>query len=130
VTDRTPPALGDPLTEPFWQAAASGELLVQRCRSCGHHQLYPRPHCLACESNGLSWHTSDRTGTAYSVTRVHLALAEDVSPPYPVALVELDEGPRVLAFADPTVAIGDRVHLRWQAAAHTPFPVLYAAVDR
>ena len=45
----------DPTTEAFWQACAEGRLMVQRCQSCGAHQFYPRPHCLACEASTLEW---------------------------------------------------------------------------
>ena len=33
---------------PFWQAAARGELWIQRCPACEHRQFYPRAVCTAC----------------------------------------------------------------------------------
>jgi uncharacterized OB-fold protein len=112
---------GDALTRPFWAAAARGELVVQRCASCGHHQLYPRPFCLGCDGTDLAWVETAGTGTVYSRTVVHMQVSPDLEPPYSVALVELDEGPRVVAnLADVTIPIGARVRIAWRARPGLP----------
>lgn len=106
-----------PESEPFWAGALAGELRVQQCDSCGHNQLYPRLLCTSCHERTMSWRPASGFGTIYSVTVVRRApapaLADDV--PYAIALVELDEGPRLMANVIGTpadaVAIGQRVRV-------------------
>lgn len=117
--------IADPTTEPFWQACLERRLVVQRCSACGHHQFYPRPFCLACEATELAWVTAKGTGTIYSLTRVRIPVAEELPPPYLLALVDLDEGPRLLTNIEAEAAvIGDRVQLGWrERGALPPLPV-------
>jgi len=49
------PVLGDDLSRAYWEAAREGRLLVQRCRACGEHQLYPRGHCVHCFAPDPEW---------------------------------------------------------------------------
>ena len=112
----------DPTTERFWSACAERRLLVQHCRSCGKHQFYPRPFCLACESNDLEWTESKGRGTIYSVTTIRLPVTPELTPPYSVALVDLDEGPRLLTNIEDTDAarIDDRVVVTWRERSGLP----------
>lgn len=104
-------------TRPFWEACARGELLYQRCASCGRAQFYPRAHCAACQAKGLEWRRSAGLGSVYSHTTVHRAPTPAFKPmvPYVIALVDLDEGFRmmmnVLDCAPSKVAIGTRVRV-------------------
>ncbi len=86
-----------PLSQPFWDAAARQELVIQRCDRCGTHLFYPRHNCGSCGSRVLSWVPSSGRGTlfTYTIARrpTHPAFAERV--PYVIAVVELDEGPRM-----------------------------------
>jgi len=95
--------------------------VVQRCENCGHHQHYPRPFCVACLSDELRWaHVSGRA-TIYSLTRNWLAVDGMPDPPYVVALVDLDEGPRLLTnLIEDDLKIGDRVQVAWRARADAP----------
>lgn len=105
----------DPTTEPFWRACAEGRLLVQRCRACGAHQFYPRPFCLACQGADLEWTETAGEGTIYSITTVRIPVTDELPPPYLLALVDLDEGPRLLTNIEaPAAAIGDRVTVAWR----------------
>ena len=124
MTERTEVS-GDPLTAPFWAAAASGRLLVQRCAGCGGHQLYPRPFCIGCQSDDVEWVPAAGTGTVYTMTTVHMEVGPDLEPPYVVAVVELDEGPRLLTnLLDRDLRIGDRVRVGWRPRGGLPpFPV-------
>lgn len=114
----------DPTTRSFWSAAAEETLVVQRCTTCGHHQLYPRPFCLACDSLDLTWVETIGLGTVYSCVKVHLPVRDDMPPPYTVGLVELDEGPRMLAQVPDDATIGDRVDARWRQPDGDARPVL------
>ena len=112
--------IADPTTEAFWAACRDRKLLVQRCRACGHHQFYPRPLCLACESTDLGWVESKGEGEIYSITTVRVPVTDELPPPYLLAIVALDEGPRLLTNIDAAAArIGDRVVQRVDSAGDT-----------
>jgi uncharacterized OB-fold protein len=102
------------MTREYWAAAFERRLLVQRCTRCGHHQFYPRPFCLACSSRQVAWQQVSGRGVVYSMTTVRIQVHPELPPPYVVALVELDEGPRLLTNVVGECAIGDRVVVRWE----------------
>ncbi len=116
---------GDALSAPFWEAATRHELVVQRCAACGHHQFYPRPYCLACQSDNIVWVQVAGGGTIYAQTTVHIQIAPDFTPPYTAALVELDEGPRLLTnIVGGETQIGDEVRLMWRERdGESPLPI-------
>lgn len=102
-------------TRPFWDACARGELVYQYCTACSRPQFYPRSLCVKCHSNVLEWRRSSGFGRVYSHTTVHRAPSPAFKGmvPYVIALVDLDEGFRVMLNilgCDPrSVAIGSRV---------------------
>ena len=108
-----------PLTEPFWAAARRGELLVQRCRHCGLHQHYPRVLCGRCWRQDLDLVRSAGRGRVWTYTVVHRPghPAWEADVPYVLALVELDEGPRlmtnVVGVPPERVRVGMRVEARF-----------------
>jgi hypothetical protein len=83
---------------PFWNGCREGKLLIQRCLTCGNHLFYPRVVCPHCMSDRIEWTESSGRGKVYSFTVARVpageAFAEDV--PYVVALVELEEGVRMM----------------------------------
>jgi uncharacterized OB-fold protein len=87
------------LTRPYWAEARHGRLVTQHCRACDRIWHPPLPVCPRCHGTDIGWRPVTGRGTVYSCTVVrhatHAALAEQV--PYVVALVELDEGPRIVA---------------------------------
>ena len=90
-------------------------LRFQRCADCGQVQLIPRALCGNCHSAELQWHESSGQGIILSYTEVFRAPlpAFKAMVPYFIALVDMDEGFRVMAnIRKPTtrpVAIGQRV---------------------
>ena len=121
----------DPTTTLWWRAASGGRLLVQRCDACGAHQHYPRPFCLRCESRDVGWVASRGIGRVYSQTIVHVPVVSWLTPPYVVALVELDEGPRLLTnLVGPTCRIGDRVEVCWDVRDDLVVPLFTACDER
>ena len=94
-----PGPLPDALTRPYWDAAAEGRLLVQRCEACGEHQWYPRAHCVACGAGEPAWVEAAGTGRLHTFSVLHKTpnpeFAADL--PYVLAIIELDEGVRVSA---------------------------------
>lgn len=77
-------------SEPFWQAAAAGRLMLPRCRACGKAHWYPRPFCPFCYGD-VEWQEASGRGTlySYSVTAIKAGA-------YVLALVALEEGPLIL----------------------------------
>ena len=92
-----PAPVPDPDTAPYWQAAHDGHLVVQRCRACGATQLYGRDRCLACRGP-VDWVEASGRGTVYSFTVIRQNYSRPFRDqiPYVVALVDLEEGPRVM----------------------------------
>lgn len=88
-----PLPLEDEVTRPWWDATRERRLVLQRCARCGAYQHYPRPICLACGGDELTFVEAAGTGTVRSYTVVHRAPASAFDPPYVVALVRLAEGP-------------------------------------
>jgi len=87
----------DPVSKVFWEGAARGELLYQECPACGNRQFYPRAACTACAAEP-EWRTASGRGTVHTFTVIRQNLAQPFKDlrPYVVAMVELEEGPRMM----------------------------------
>jgi uncharacterized OB-fold protein len=88
----------DDTTRPFWEAAREGRFLIRRCRDCGRAHYYPRPFCPSCWSGAVDWEDASGRASLYTWSVVH---QNDLPPwpervPYVAAVVDLDEGPRVM----------------------------------
>jgi uncharacterized OB-fold protein len=85
-----------PETQPFWDAAQRDVLQIQRCNPCGKHYFYPRPFCPSCFSEDVAWVQVSGRATLHSYVINHRPMPgwEDDGP-YAIALVELEEGPRM-----------------------------------
>ncbi len=83
--------------QPFWNAAASGELRFPACRSCRRFHWYPMARCPHCGAADISWEAVDPAGTLYSWTIVSRAFDAAFADrtPYIVALVEFSSAPGV-----------------------------------
>jgi uncharacterized OB-fold protein len=85
-------------TLPFWEAAKEGRLLIEHCNACGENHYYPRPFCPRCWSDDVEWLEASGRATLYTWSVVH---TNDLPPfaervPYVAAIVELEEGPRMI----------------------------------
>lgn len=86
-----------PETQEYWDGARRGELRIQRCRSCGKAYFFPRPFCPNCSSHDVEWITASGKGKLYSyVISYRPAYGFDDFTPYVIAVVQLDEGPRMM----------------------------------
>lgn len=88
----------DAFTRVYWDAAADGRLLVRRCGGCGRAHHYPREFCPFCWSEDVAWEGASGLATLYTWSVVH---RNDLPPfgertPYVAAVVDLDEGPRMM----------------------------------
>lgn len=92
----TPEPIFDTDTEPYWRAAGQGQLLLTRCDHCRTYVWIPRPYC-PIDLAPTSWVQATGRGTVYSHTTVHRGeRAYAKRPPFVLAYVELDEGPRIM----------------------------------
>lgn len=84
---------------PFWDGCQQGKLVLQYCEQCQHYQFYPRMYCMQCDAKTLSWREVSGRGTIYSYTIIHQNKAPQFvnDTPYNVAIVQLEEGPRMLS---------------------------------
>lgn len=86
-------------SRPFWDGCQHGKLLLQYCNECHRYQFYPRLFCMHCGSNALRWVEASGQGVIYSFTIIH----QNKSPeyvndvPYNVAIVQLEEGSRLMS---------------------------------
>jgi uncharacterized OB-fold protein len=84
-----------PETQPFWDGTRIGELRLQRCDACRQAYFPPRNFCPYCASRKVSWFKASGRASLYSFVIHHRAVA-GFTPPYSIAVVQLEEGPRLL----------------------------------
>ena len=86
------------LTETFWSAAKERRLVVQRCDDCGTLRFPPELGCYMCGSLRVSWSEMSGRAKLYSWTVAHPPLLPYFGEraPWPVAVVQLEEGPRMV----------------------------------
>lgn len=94
-----PSPIVNPDSKVYWDGAREGRLMIRKCKACGLTHFLPRYLCPACWSTELDWMQASGLGTVHSFTVIRRApLAAFVGRvPYVVALIDLDEGPRMMA---------------------------------
>ncbi|MZR13417.1 DNA-binding protein [Maritimibacter sp. DP07] len=91
---------------------ACGDVAFQHCTSCGSNQAFARPFCVVCQADTLDWRTAT-TGRVAAVTIMHRAPTPEWKSrlPYAIALIDLDDGPRIMSGCETELRVGDRVCL-------------------
>ncbi|RFU37133.1 hypothetical protein DZF91_34495 [Actinomadura logoneensis] len=89
------PAVG-PDTRYFWDGVNDGELRIQSCADCGALRHPPGPMCPACHSTNRTYRKASGRGTVHSFVVHHHPPVPGRTPPYAVAVVELEEGVRIV----------------------------------
>jgi hypothetical protein len=84
-----------PETRHFWEGARAGELRLQRCDACAHVYFPPRPFCPKCASRKVAVVRASGRATLYSYVISHRP-APGFEAPYAIAVVTLNEGPRMM----------------------------------
>jgi uncharacterized OB-fold protein len=81
----------------WWDRINEGQLPIQRCKKCGTLRHPPRPMCWKCQS--LEWENvaASGKGTVYSYVVVHRPEIPGYQYPLVVALIELEEGTRIVS---------------------------------
>jgi uncharacterized OB-fold protein len=85
-----------PETQHFWDGTRVGELRLQQCNDCQHTYFPPRPFCPECSSRNVQIVVASGRATLESYVishRPHKAF----TGPYAIALVALEEGPRMMS---------------------------------
>lgn len=112
---------------PFWQGLRERRLLLQFDRASGRAQFHPRPLGLHGEA-GVEWREASGCATLLALTLSRVAPAGWDGPvPCPLALVQLQEGPRMLARVNASyedLRAGQAVQVDWEAMGEGPvFPI-------
>ncbi len=85
-------------SRPFWEGCRRGVLMLCLCRACARLCFSPVGRCPACQSTDVQWSEASGRGSLYSYVIAHgHGQAAPGSPPEVIAVVELEEGPRVMA---------------------------------
>ena len=78
-------------TQPYWDAANAGKLMLKRCTACGENHFYPRALCPFCFGE-TEWIETKGAGEIYSFSVMRRA-----EVPYAIAFVTLAEGPKIMS---------------------------------
>jgi len=93
VESQRPVPVPDEASAPFFQGAARGELVLQRCRSCGAFMWPVKPRCVECFSAEVEWAPASSRAELYSFVVVHQRYP-GFEEPYVIATVETPDGVR------------------------------------
>lgn len=92
----------------------AGRFGIQLCTACNHHVFTPRELCPHCGASPLKWVRPTGAGTVYSHTTI--SRKPEAGGNYNVALIDLDEGVRLMSrvegIAPEAVQIGQRVQAK------------------
>ena len=107
--------------KPFWDATRDQRLALQWCNACDKAIFYPREVCPRCAGTSLEWRDASGRGQVYAVTVPRLSggrSGDSSDDPYCVAIIELDEGVRmmsnVIGIAPDDVTVGQPVEVTWE----------------
>lgn len=83
---------------PYWQGARENQLLIRKCNACGQLHFMPRHVCPHCWSDDLQWIPASGKGTVHSYSVIRRASDPRFAHlvPYVIALIDLEEGPRMM----------------------------------
>jgi uncharacterized OB-fold protein len=95
-----PPSRSKPIATPetqhFWDGTREQRLLLQQCEACSHIYFPPRPFCPSCSGRSVRLLDASGRATLYSYVIGHRQ-APGFEPPYSIAVVQLEEGPRMMS---------------------------------
>jgi len=85
-----------PETKPYWDGCKRGELTLPFCLACEQFFFYPRPFCPKCFGWKIEWRACSGRATLYTYAIQYRPQAPGFEPPYVTAIVQLEEGPRMM----------------------------------
>ena len=89
----------NPDSEFYWDSASHDRLVIRKCKACSAFHFMPRYLCPECWSTDLEWVQASGKGVVHSYTIIRRTPLKEFEGlvPYVVALIDLDEGPRMMA---------------------------------
>ena len=94
---RRPLPIPTPETQHFWDGTKAHELRLQRCEECKNVYFPPRPFCPKCNSRTISVFAASGRAILYSYVINHRPIpGMGFEGPYSIAVVQLEEGPRMM----------------------------------
>ncbi len=92
-----PAVTPDERSQPLFDACARGELLIRRCTACEAWSAPADPFCSVCGGGALDWAKASGRAVVHTFGVVHHISHPGFrgEAPYNVAVVELEEGPRI-----------------------------------
>lgn len=116
-----------PLTQPFWDGAKEGKLMLPRCTNCNRVHWYPRLICPHCHAREIEWIEGSGEGRIHTFAVQHRAFGPwATETPFVTAYIDLNEGDRMLTVlrgVDPTkpeeIKIGAKVRVEFEQASDT-----------
>lgn len=99
--DRSSRPIPEPITpesRPYWEGLRVHKLMLPNCVMCGPF-FYPRILCPRCHASDVGWIEASGRGRVYAFEIVYQAFnpAFKIEPPYVLAMIELEEGPRIMS---------------------------------
>ena len=117
-----PAPVGNPESQPFWDAAKDGKFLIKRCNGCGEAHYFPRSICPLCFSADTVWEESAGEGEIYTYS----LMRKSPTGPYAIGWVTLKEGPSLQTnFVDcdlKALKIGQKVKVVFKPTDGAPLP--------
>ena len=121
------------LSQPHWDGAREGRLMVQRCPTCHAYVFIPRRACPHCLTEPLPWVQSSGKGEIYSFTIIHRTPHPAFEPPYCAAIVALDEGwhmlTNIIGCSSDDISVGQRVEVDFLELGEITLPVYRLSKD-
>jgi len=89
----------DDINRGFWKSLQNHVLSIQQCKTCGLKIHPQRPMCPRCLSSDMGWAPSSGTGVVHTFVNFVYDRAgyPGIKCPYVVALIEMDDGIRILS---------------------------------
>jgi hypothetical protein len=96
--DGKPIPIPTPESKPFWDGCREGELRLQRCVACDRFYFPPQSTCPNCASDEITWAALSGRATLHTYLINHTpAPGFEEDAPYAIAIVQLEEGPRMMS---------------------------------
>ena len=128
MSSNSPDFRGPGPVQMYQDALTRGQFLIQQCKDCGNHVFYPRVMCNHCGGAAFRWVEPTGRGKVYSTSVVRRKAEKGGD--YNVALITLEEGPRmmsrVLGMVPGDVRIGMAVSAHVGEIDGEPAVVFYA----
>ena len=99
TTPQKPLPQADEASRPFYEGAMAGRLMIMRCTDCGAYRIPSRMHCDQCLSTNVEWVQASGKATIRTLGIMHQKYHPGFfgELPYNLALIELEEGPRMVS---------------------------------